>query len=134
MISLEMIGFYSDQPGSQHYPTKLMRLFYPDRGNFIAVVGRLSDLLVTQRVKRLIAASSDVPVRSLSAPAWVPGIDFSDHLNYWNAGYDAIMVTDTSFYRNQRYHTADDLPETLDYERMAQVVQGVLHAIETLAQ
>src|SRR5437867_4429211 len=68
------------------------------------------------------------------APAWIPGIDFSDHRSYWAQGYPAVMVTDTAFYRNDRYHTPRDTPDTLDYRRMADVVRGVHRAVLTLAR
>jgi Zn-dependent M28 family amino/carboxypeptidase len=69
--------------------------------------------------------ASSLPVHSLNAPPSLPGVDLSDHRNYWNAGYEAAMITDTSFYRNPSYHTAQDTPDTLDYQRMVQVVEGV---------
>ncbi len=72
---------------------------------------------------------SPLPVYSINAPAALPGIDLSDHRNYWNHGYPAVMITDTSFFRNANYHTARDTPETLDYARMAQVVQGVYSVV-----
>jgi len=71
-----------------------------------------------------------LPVYSISAPSIVPGIDFSDHRNYWRVGYDAVMITDTAFYRNRNYHTARDTADTLDYGRMAMVVQGVYGLVE----
>jgi Iap family predicted aminopeptidase len=64
----------------------------------------------------------------------VPGIDFSDQLNYWNAGYPAVMVTDTAFYRNKAYHTERDTPDRLDYRRMAMVVQGIFQVVQQLAR
>jgi hypothetical protein len=134
MLCLEMVGFFSDDAGSQDYPARALGLFYPDRGDFIAVVGRVRDFFTVRRIKRLISAASSVPVRSLGAPAFVPGIDFSDHLNYWKEGFSAVMITDTAFYRNGNYHTEQDLPDTLDYEGMASVGQGVLHAIRELAR
>jgi Zn-dependent M28 family amino/carboxypeptidase len=128
MVSLEMIGLFSDVPGSQRYPVAGMDRLYPDRGDFIAIVSRISargDLAATRRAKALMSAASALPVRSINAPPMLHGIDFSDHLNYWAEGWPALMVTDTAFLRNQRYHTAHDTPETLDYARMAQVVRGV---------
>lgn len=123
-----------DDTGSQDYPSGVLGLLYPDRGNFIAVVGRVRDLFAVRQVRDLISSSSSVPVRSLSAPAFIPGIDFSDHLNYWKEGFSAVMITGTAFYRNSNYHTEQDLPDTLDYERMASVAQGVLHATRELAR
>ena len=87
-----------------------------------------------RRVKRAMAEAMDVPVRSINAPRLIPGIDFSDQLNYWDAGFDALMITDTAFYRNANYHEASDTPETLDYARMAAVVEGVHAAVCALAR
>jgi hypothetical protein len=78
-------------------------------------------------------AATPLPVEHLNAPRSLPGIDLSDHASYWDAGYPAAMVTDTAFYRNARYHTAGDTWDTLDYARMAQVVQGVYGAVHALA-
>ena len=129
MFALEMIGFFSDASHSQGFPLSILRLFYPSQGNFIAVVGKLGQGSVVRRVKQAMRGPSLLPVYSINAPRFVPGIDFSDHLNYWEAGYEAVMITDTAFYRNQGYHTLQDTPDTLDYERMAMVVQGVYAAI-----
>ncbi len=134
MISLEMIGYFSDATGSQGLPSSLIRPFYPTRGDFIAVVSKLDQGRVVRRVKKAMRTASALPVHSLNAPTFVPGIEFSDHLNYWNAGYDAVMITDTAFFRNTRYHTIDDTPDSLDYRRMAMVVQGVYSAIFEIAQ
>jgi hypothetical protein len=132
MISLEMLGFFADEPGSQDYPAPGMGLLYPSRGNFIAVVGNSSSWWFTRRVKIRMAGASRLPVRSINAPAFVPGVDFSDHLNFWRRGWDAAMVTDTAFYRNPNYHQVTDTPETLDYDRMAEVVTGLYAAVTTL--
>ncbi|MCI0355828.1 MAG: M28 family peptidase [Acidobacteria bacterium] len=134
MLGLEMIGFFTDAPGSQAYPLPGLRLLYPDAGNFIAVVGNFIDAPLVRRVKKAMAAASDLPVRSINAPRWIPGVDFSDHLNYWENGYRAVMISDTAFYRNPNYHQPSDAPETLDYERMAKVVQQVFAAVRELAK
>jgi Zn-dependent M28 family amino/carboxypeptidase len=134
MISLEMIGYFSDQADSQHYPVSLLKAFYPSRGDFIVVVGKLGQGRVLRRVKGAMMSASPLPVYSINAPRTIPGVDFSDHLNYWNEGYDALMITDTAFYRNRNYHTSMDTPETLDYKRMAMVVQGVYAAVKALAR
>jgi Zn-dependent M28 family amino/carboxypeptidase len=134
MISLEMIGYFTGEPESQRFPLALLRHLYPRTGNFIAVVGKLGQWETVRRIKQAIRGSSDLPVRSINAPAWVTGVDFSDHLNYWAAGYRAVMITDTAFYRNDRYHTSRDTADSLDYERMAKVVRGVICAIHALSQ
>jgi Zn-dependent M28 family amino/carboxypeptidase len=134
MLSLEMIGYFSDAPNSQHLPAAMLSAFYPSTGNFIGVVGRMSDWSVARRTKSAIRNASPLPVYSINAPAFIAGVDFSDQLNYWEAGYNALMITDTAFYRNPNYHTADDTAEKLDYKRMALVVEGVYAAVVELAR
>jgi Zn-dependent M28 family amino/carboxypeptidase len=133
MLALEMIGYFKDEPGSQTYPLFLLRPFYPSKGNFIAVVGKLFQRKIVRTVRKAMRDATPLPVESINAPRLLPGIALSDHLNYWWAGFQAAMITDTAFYRNPNYHTALDTPDTLDYERMAQVVDGVKGAIHVLA-
>ena len=132
MLSLEMIGYFTDVPGSQAYPVPGMKRLYPDRGNFIALVGKMSDFGATRRIKATMASATDLPVHSINAPPILQGVDFSDHLNYWNEGYPAFMITDTAFLRNANYHLAGDTYEKLDYERMAKVVLAVYAVTQQL--
>jgi Zn-dependent M28 family amino/carboxypeptidase len=125
VLALEMIGYFDDRPGSQTYPLRPLSWVYPDAGNFIAVVSRVQDWRPTRRVKALMRGASDLPVHSINAPPLIAGIDFSDHRNYWDEGFAALMITDTAFYRNPHYHGAGDTADRLDYRRMAQVVQAV---------
>lgn len=136
MLCLEMIGYFSDEPGSQRFPLPGLGFIYPSTGNFISVVGRWGrgQVRLVRRVREAMRKASPLPVHSINAPRLLPGIAFSDHFNYWRAGYDAVMITDTAFYRNPNYHTAADTPETLDYGRMAQVVEGVFAAAERLVR
>ncbi|HEX5008883.1 MAG TPA: M28 family peptidase [Planctomycetota bacterium] len=134
MICLEMIGYFSDAPGSQHFPFPGMQLLYPSSANFIAVVGCLGQESLVREVKRGMAEVSELPVDSMNAPRFVAGIDFSDHLNYWDAGFPAVMVTDTAFYRNPNYHEASDTPQTLDFSRMRDAVDGVFGALQRLSR
>ncbi len=129
MICLEMIGRFSDEPGSQRFPLALLKLFYPSRANFIGVVGHLGQRSPTRRVKRFMKGAAELPVYSISGPMSLPGIDLSDHRNYWHHGWDAVMITDTSFYRNSDYHTLKDTSGALDYTRMACVVVQVYEAV-----
>jgi hypothetical protein len=129
MISLEMIGYFKESEGSQKYPSPLMKLFYPSRGDFAVVVGKLDGGSIVRRTKRAMRSASALPVYSFNAPKSIEGIDWSDHVSYWNVGYPAVMISDTAIYRNSNYHTADDTPETLDYQRMGRVVQGVYAVI-----
>lgn len=132
VIVLEMVGCFKDELGSQAYPSVLMRLVYPNRGNFVAVVGRWDQGDWIKAVKRGMQGTTDLPIYSIRAPSVIPGIDYSDHLNYWPYGIKAVMITDTSFYRNRTYHTSDDTPDQLDYRRMSQVVVAVSEVMRTL--
>ena len=133
MIALEMIGYFSDEPGSQRYPLFLLRPFYPSEGNFIAVVGKLFQRGLVRTIREAMREAATLPVESINAPRLLPGVALSDHINYWWAGYPAAMITDTAMYRNPNYHTACDTPDTLDYRRMAQVVDGVRGAVHALS-
>jgi len=131
MICLEMIGYFSDRAGSQHYPLPFMNLAFPKTGNFIALVGNRRSKEFTELIASAFKNASDLPLITLNAPAFVVGIDFSDHWSFNKFGYPAFMVTDTAFYRNLNYHSPADLPETLDYDRMAKVVEGLAAAVAT---
>lgn len=132
MVSLEMLGCYSDQPGSQGYPP-LLKWFFPDRGNFIGFVSNLKSRASLAALCRAFAASSSFPFQKLAAPYLAPGVGWSDQLSFWRQGYPAVMVTDTAFYRYAHYHERTDTPEKLDYSRMARVVQGLAGAVGLLA-
>jgi Zn-dependent M28 family amino/carboxypeptidase len=132
MISLEMLGYYSERPRSQRYPP-LFRFFYPDRANFIAFVSNLRSRRVLHRFSAAFRRHSQFPAEHIATFSWIPGVAWSDHLAFWRQGYGAIMVTDTAFYRYPHYHAATDLPDELDYISMAAVTEGVAHAVTALA-
>ena len=126
MIALEMIGYYDSASGSQDYPYSVMSWLYPARGDFIAVVGRMQDISAVRQVKSALLSATELPVYSINAPGFIPGIDFSDHLNYWQQDIPAVMITDTAFYRNKQYHQSGDTADRLNYQKMAQVIDGVI--------
>lgn len=127
MICLEMIGYFSAEPGSQRYPLPGLGLLYPDRGDFIAFVGNFRSRRLLREVVAAFRHDASLPSEGAALPGWVPGIGLSDHWSFWKAGYAdrAIMVTDTAMFRNPHYHAASDTPETLDYARLARVVTGL---------
>lgn len=124
MICLEMIGYFTEEEKSQEYPLPLLKLFYPSVGNFIGVVSNYGSSSLAKQVARHMRVA-DLDVQALSAPSFLPGVDFSDHRNYWTFGYEAVMITDTSFYRNPNYHKKTDTIDTLSFEKMKEVVNGV---------
>jgi len=132
MLSIESIGYYDVEKGSQRYPFPL-NLAYPDVGDFIGFVSNLKSGSLVRRAIRAFRAHGTMPTQGAAAPAWVPGVWWSDHWSFWREGYRAIMITDTAPYRNPFYHTPQDTPDKLDYGRMARVVDGLTHVVRAVA-
>ena len=132
MVSLETIGYYDLRAGSQRYPPPL-NLFYPDRGDFIAFVGRTEDRALVRRALGAFRASARFPSEGTALPEGTPGVGWSDHWSYWRNGYAAIMVTDSAPYRDPNYHTMHDTPDKLDFDRMTRVVAGLIPVVRDLA-
>jgi Zn-dependent M28 family amino/carboxypeptidase len=131
MISLETIGYFSSASNSQKYPPPF-DLFYPSTGDFIAIVGDTASRDLVRQSIDTFRRTTEFPSQGTAAPAWVPGIGWSDHWSFWQAGYPAIMVTDTAPYRLPSYHSSGDTPEAIDYERMARVIAGVERVVGEL--
>lgn len=132
MFSLETIGYYSDQKGSQSYPFPL-NFFYPDTGNYIGFVGNISSRSLVREAIALFRSKAAFPSEGIAAPGWFPGIGWSDNWSFWKEGYPAVMITDTAPFRYPHYHTPRDTPDKIDYERMARVVAGLGQMICELA-
>ena len=133
MFSLETIGWYSDRAGSQHYPFPLS-FFYPTTGNFLAFVSNLTSRPLLHEALASFRRHAAFPSEGVAAPAFIPGVDWSDHWPFWQEGYPALMVTDTAPYRYPHYHTAQDTPDKVDYERLARVITGLYGMLRELAQ
>lgn len=125
MFSLEMIGYFSEEPHSQKYPIEALSFVYPHTGNFIALVSNPEGMALILAFKEKMKRVSSLDVQTLAADPDLAGIDFSDHLNYWKYQFQAGMITDTSFYRNPHYHQKTDTIDTLNFEKMTEVVRGV---------
>jgi hypothetical protein len=129
MICLEMIGYFDDAKGSQHYPLKVLSLFNRKKGDYITLVNKVKKGHFSRDFSRNFRKSHTIRIKKVSGPKSLQGIDFSDHMNYWNFGISALMITDTGFYRNGNYHIETDTMETLDLQRMAAVIDGVFLAL-----
>ncbi len=132
MLSLETIGYYSEAKGSQRYPFPF-NLFYPSTGNFIGFVSNLSSRKLIRQVIGSFREHAKFPSEGVAAPGWITGIGWSDHWAFWQEGYPAVMVTDTAPFRYPHYHAPDDMPDKIDYGRLARVVAGLAAVVNDLA-
>jgi Zn-dependent M28 family amino/carboxypeptidase len=133
MASLETIGWYSDEPGSQGYPP-LFGLFYPASANFLGIVSDFRSRTVMQQLAAAFRAHSDFPLETAATFRFIPGVSWSDHRSFWRQGYPAVMITDTAFYRYRHYHADTDTPDKLNYPALAEVTRGLTSAFAALAQ
>lgn len=132
MISLEMIGYYSDTEGSQNYPLGFLKWIYGTKGNFITIVEKLRSGDFEKSFRKNMIEEQTIRTKKFKAPSSLAGIDFSDHLNYWKFDYSAVMITNTAFYRNKNYHTKQDVVENLNIGHIGLVVDGVFRALMKL--
>ncbi len=136
MLCLEMVGFFSDEIGSQKVPWSIPRYlhrFFPKRGNFLAAVGNMPSWKLNWQFRRgFKRGTRRMPLFSICLPEKIHEIRLSDNSSFWDQGYPALMLTDTSFLRNPNYHLATDTPDTLDYPRMTEVTLGVAAAMRRL--
>ncbi len=132
MLSLETIGYYSDEDGSQHYPFPF-GLFYPDRGNFIGFVGNLKSRDLVRKAVASFRSHAEFPSEGLAAPGWMTGVGWSDQWSFWKSGYLGIMVTDTALFRYGQYHSPADRPGIIVYDAFARVVHGLQGVVRDLA-
>jgi Zn-dependent M28 family amino/carboxypeptidase len=132
MFALETLGFYSDEERSQRYPPPL-GLLYPTTGNFVAFVGLTSSRSFVRETVKSFRALAPFPSVGGTAPAFIPGIDWSDHWAFEQVGFPALMITDTAPFRYPHYHSRSDTPDKVDYERLARVMSGLERVVREWA-
>lgn len=132
MVSLEMIGYFSDKENSQDYPIGIMKWIYGDKGNFITIVQKSFCGEFAKEYKRLSFEHNSIPTKSFRTPWFLGGANLSDHQNYWKFGYSAIMVTNTAFFRNHNYHSNLDQLDALNIPKMGLVIDGVFRTLLSL--
>lgn len=133
MLCLEMVGCYSEKPHSQRYPSRIFEYVFPTTGHFVGVVGNSKSSRLAADTSASLRAGG-VPTQSAALSAWVTGVGWSDHWSFWQIGVPAVMITDTAHFRNPRYHTENDTPDTLDYDRMAALAIVLENTIHKLAE
>ncbi len=132
MYSLETIGYYSDTPDSQHYPPPF-GFFYPDTGNFIGFVTNISSRSLLRRSLSSFRKHTAFPSEGAAVPGWIMGVSWSDHWAFWKEGYPAVMLTDTAPFRYQHYHTGQDTPDKIEYDRFARLTAGIARMVRDVA-
>lgn len=131
MISLETMGYYSEERGSQRYPP-VLGWFYSDRGNFIGFVSNLASRRIMHRAIAGFRGHNEFPHECIATFERIQGIGWSDHAAFWREGYPAFMISDTAPFRYSQYHTPHDTPDKIDYEKLARVTEGIVGAIHAL--
>ena len=131
MLSLETIGYYRDEKGTQSYPSPL-NLVYPSTGNFIAFVGNYASRRLVRQAVAAFRSHASFPSEGGALPGALPGVGWSDHWAFWQEDYPALMVTDTAPFRYPHYHQPTDTAERIDCERMARMVDGLRRVVENL--
>lgn len=134
MISLETMGYYSDEPGSQRFPAAVLGRIYPDQGNFIAFVGNLKSVAWVKQVTGTFREHAEFPSEWIAFSDALPGIGWSDHWAFWQEGYSGLMITDTAPFRYPYYHLPEDTPDKLDYEKLARVTDGLRKTLTEIAE
>lgn len=133
MLSLETLGYYSEQADSQRYPFPI-GLLYPTRGNFLGFVSDLGSRSLLREAIFEFRRAEPFPSEGAALPTTFPGIDWSDHWSFRRVNYPAIMLTDTALYRDPNYHRASDRPEQLNYDALARVTRGIEAIVRALAK
>ncbi len=131
VICLKMVGFYSEKAGSQGYPLSLLRLIYGSKANYLMLVSDFRSRGVLSAMRKAMKGSSMI-YKCFISPFKSWGMDWSDHRNYWSKKIPAIMVTDTSLFRNANYHQLSDTPDTLDYDKMAILTEDLLKIVKNI--
>jgi len=129
MLSLEMIGFYSDEPDSQKYFLPGMSFLFGDKGNYAALVGSYQEFSLTRKLRKALNTYSSIEIKSINAPRFIYGVDWSDHINFWKFNYPAFMITDTAFFRHSNYHRKTDSVDKLDFHSMAELISAIYKGI-----
>ena len=133
MLSLETIGYYSDEPGSQHFLFPL-NLIYPSTGNFIAFVSNVENGFLVRQLVGSFRRQAQFPSEGGALWGLVPGVGWSDHWAFWKEGFPAVMMTDTALFRYPAYHLNTDRPELVQHDKMARVVSGLQAVIAEMAE
>ena len=133
MLCLEMVGYYRYEPNSQPLPFPLQYLGYPTTGNFIALVADRRSRPLLARLEQAIKSGCHLPVSAIAIPFEgyiLPESRLSDHANFWDQGYQAVMLTDTAFLRNPHYHGPGDVLANLDFDAMVELTLGLYYFIK----
>ncbi len=133
MLSLETLGCFRDEEGSQEYPAPGLSLFYPSRGDFVVFVGNVASRALTREAVGTFRGAAAFPSEGAALPSSIPGVGWSDHWSFWEEGWSAVMVTDTAPFRSPLYHTPSDTADRVDFDRLARVVAGLEAVVERFA-
>ncbi|MBY0548291.1 MAG: M28 family peptidase [Candidatus Obscuribacterales bacterium] len=132
LLDMETLGYYSDEPDSQRYPSNFVP-GYPTKGNFITFVGNSNSKSLVEKCIGVFRQTTPFPSEGVAAPEWVTGVDWADQYWFWKLNYPGVMITDTAPYRYPYYHDVKDTPDKLTYPKFARVVYGLSKVVAALS-
>ncbi len=130
VLVLEMLGYFNNREKTQLYPP-FLDMFFPSQGNFVAIGSNWASRALLRHLKLAWKQRGKVPLETVILPSVFSNFMMSDQLNFWDAGYPAVIMTDTAFYRNPNYHQSTDTADTLDYESMARITETLAAILQT---
>jgi len=128
MLSLDSVGRFNSESGSQRHPHSFMQMLYPNEGNYLNMIGRVQDIYKIRALKKSFQKHSQLPLYSQNLPEYFTKAQSSDHLSYWRYGFPAILISDTKHYRKLKDKNTN-LIDSLDYDKMAMLVDGLTKAL-----
>ena len=136
VVVLESVGF-AGEGVVQSIPTGVP-IPVPEVGNFIAVIANERSVGISRAFARAVARwQCELPHVELTVPGVgtaLPDSRRSDHAPFWDQGFPAVMLTDTTNFRNPHYHRPSDTLATLNLEFAAKVCRASCGAVLELAQ
>lgn len=139
-LVLESVGYWSEEPRSQHLPP-FVEQFFPGqyeqlaarefRGNFWGLLCQPNLSAAATALKNCLRSdclSFCLPQDALKLQGGEALSDFgrSDHLAFWENDRPCLMLTDSANFRNPNYHQPSDTIDTLNFKEMAKLVEDLV--------
>jgi len=132
-LFLDSVGVYSSEEGSQEFPFPLS-LVYPRSGHFLAVFSDTSNRSAVVAFIDKWQTQSRFPVQGGAMPTWFPGSPNSGYTAFLDAGWPAVVLTDTAGHRYADSGTVYDKHSRLDYVALSHIVLSLTRVVADMAR